>query len=185
MPFLSRSCIAAIACAGLATAGEAPATPAPQPAADPPAVQPIPIRPHPQAQVQPTRSAPARSNVAAFEVESLVITPGDPTGLAAWAEIAARGYHVVGTSVQDGKSVLYFERILSNGLELELPAAIEKDPAMAKELRYKLMGILAERRSGPREALPPGPAPASHPQMPASAPGQPVPPTPAPPVPAK
>lgn len=137
MPVLCRPCLVVLACAGLASAGDASPAPAPQPQPQPPQV----------------RMLPGRNMVTAFEVETLAYTPGDQASLAAWAELAIRGYHMVATAVVEGKTVLFFERNLPpavNTSELALPAAVETDPAKAAALRSKLLGILAERRVATR-----------------------------------
>lgn len=98
---------------------------------------------------------------AAYEVEQLVLTPGDPAGLAAWSELAARGFHVVAVVPQDGKQVLFCERALAPASqEPRLPAAVAADAARAETLRASLKRILAERASTVMRPMPmPAPAP--------------------------
>ncbi len=96
----------------------------------------------------------------AYEVEQLVLAPGDPAGLAAWAELAARGFHVVAVVPQDGKQVLFCERALAPmAQDPRLPAAVAADAAHAEPLRASLRRILAERAATGMRPLP-APAPA-------------------------
>lgn len=98
----------------------------------------------------------------AYEVEQLVLTPGDAAGIAAWAELAARGFHLVAVVPQDGKQVLFCERALSPASqEPRLPAAVTADATRAEALRTNLKRILAERTSTVMRPMPaPLPAPA-------------------------
>lgn len=104
---------------------------------------------------------------AAYEVEQLVLAPGDPAGLAAWAELAARGFHVVAVVAQDGKQVLFCERNLPPMTsDPRLPAAVAADAARAEALRASLKRILAERASTVMRPMPaplPAPAPEAKP----------------------
>ncbi len=104
---------------------------------------------------------------AAYEVEQLVLAPGDTAGLAVWAELAARGFHVVAVVPQDGKQVLFCERALAPASQdPRLPAAVAADAARAEALRASLKRILAERASTimrPRPAPLPAPVPETKP----------------------
>jgi hypothetical protein len=83
----------------------------------------------------------------AYEVEQLRITPGDPAGLAAWAELAAQGFHLISVAAQDGAQVLFFERThVLSGTGIRLPAALAADAALAQPLAVKLQQILIERQ---------------------------------------
>lgn len=97
-----------------------------------------------------------------YEVDSLVITPGDPAGLAAWAALAAQGFHVVGVLAQDGKQVLLLERMANPGsTDMRLPSAVAADPAQAAALQARLQAIRAERQAAAARPMPaPAPAPA-------------------------
>lgn len=83
------------------------------------------IRPAPG--FEPTRTPPVTTRqmppmamnrpVMSYEVESLVFT-GDAAGLAAWSVLAAQGFHLVSSGSQDGKQILFFERMAQpTGLE--------------------------------------------------------------------
>jgi len=94
-----------------------------------------------------------------YEVEQLTITPGDAAGLAAWAEAAARGFHLITVTVQDGKQVLFFERPFQpGGAEPHVPTAIT-DPAKSAALRESIKRIIAERMPQRRPMPMPAPAP--------------------------
>jgi hypothetical protein len=108
----------------------------------------------------------------AYEVEALQVTLSDTTSLGRWAELAAKGYHVVSaTPVDGGKQVLFMERMYAPGQQpLALPQAVERDATMAESLRSTLMTMIQERQrpqrgpqplpSGPQLTPVPAPAPA-------------------------
>lgn len=94
-----------------------------------------------------------------YEVESLQITPGDAAGMAAWAEYAAQGFHLVAATAADGKQTLFFERSRAPGaVEVRLPAAVAADAAQAAAVQAKLQRIISDRQPS-RPA--PAPAPAA------------------------
>jgi hypothetical protein len=96
-----------------------------------------------------------------YEVEQLLITPGDAAGLAAWAELAARGFHLIAVVPQLDKQALFFERmVLPGATQPYVPTAVAADAARAEQLRATLVRILTERQpQGPGPRPMPAPAP--------------------------
>lgn len=119
--------------------------------------------PKPGAQAQRPMMGPSMAMqrpVMAYEVESLVVAPGDPAGLAAWAELAAQGFHLVSVSQQDGKQSLFFERLRAPGAtDIRLPGAISATPNLAQALEAKLLKIIADRQQAQNPPIRPAPAP--------------------------
>lgn len=102
-----------------------PPKPGSQPA---PAVRPTPALPRP---------------AMAYEVETMVMTPGELSGLAAWAELAAHGFHLITVVPQDGKQVLFLERQRNPAsADIRLPAAVASDSALAQAVQAKLLQII-------------------------------------------
>jgi hypothetical protein len=149
MYYLSKLCMFTLffaACALPAADGGATITPAPgfeppQPGATRPVVQ---------------RPASMMRPALAYEVEQLRITPGDPAGLAAWAELAAQGFHLISVAAQDGAQVLFFERMRApTSTGIRLPAALAADAALAQPLEATLMQILQDRQQAQMPQRPP------------------------------
>lgn len=140
--------IVASAAEGGASIKPAPGFEPPQAGGQPPAQRPMTMPP-----MQMARPS------MAYEVDALVIAPGDPAGLAAWAELAAQGFHVVSAIAQDDKQVLFFERMKApGGTDIRLPTAITADAGLAARVQAKLQQILAERQqvqARPPQARPP------------------------------
>lgn len=85
----------------------------------------------------------------AYEVELLVIKAGDMVALAQWSELAAVGYHVVGTNQTSDGMVLFLERA-GQPILPKLPAVLEKDPAGAAALRSKIQALMTDRMNALR-----------------------------------
>lgn len=142
--FMAMAFIMAAAAAGAAEGGAA-IRPAPgsEPPTGPTAAPPV--------RSIPPGMAMGRAGMS-FEVEALIVKPGDAAALAAWAELAAVGYHVVAAVPGDGQTTLMLERPNLGGgaAALRLPAGI--DAAQAAGVRQRIEAALQERQ---RAAQPP------------------------------
>jgi len=69
----------------------------------------------------------------AFEVEVLTVKPDDQASLAAWALLAAQGYHVVAAVNGSAGAVFYLERSagMMGQVAFQLPAVIDHDKSVA------------------------------------------------------
>lgn len=114
--------------------------------------------PKPGPQPTPTvRSTPTMPRpVMAYEIETMVMTPGDSSGLAAWAELAAHGFHLITVVPHDGKQVLFFERQRNpTSADIRLPAAVASDASLAEAVQAKLRQIINERQQAAAAGRPP------------------------------
>jgi hypothetical protein len=103
------------------------------------------------------------SSGAAYEVETVVVSQ-DAAAIAAWAELAARGFHVVGTIPQGDKTVLLCERQVSLAQgDLRVPSVVAADATAATKLTATLRAILGERLHTSLPTVPAQPAPPAKP----------------------
>lgn len=103
---------------------------------------------------RPMSMALPRPNTA-YEVEIVILRAGDTAGLATWTELAATGFHVVGTIPGDGQTTVLLERpIIGTPGSLRLPASVEANPSQAG-LRQRILAAMQARQGQPQRAVPP------------------------------
>jgi len=80
-------------------------------------------------------------------VEVLTVDASDPTGVAAWAHLAAEGFRVVAAIPQaDGKAVLLVERMMVPRAEgPRLPLILADHPALAADLLRQIQTTQHQR----------------------------------------
>ena len=106
-------------------------------------------RASPPGMTMPPRPSVSMRGPASFEVEAVMITSGDVASLSRWAELAALGYHVVGTVPVGQGVMLCLERSRMGSLQTpRLPASVEALPAVADELRKRMEAALLDRDQG-------------------------------------
>ena len=116
-------------------------------------------RPTSPGMTMPPRPSVSMRGPASFEVETVLITTGDVASLSRWAELAALGYHVVGTVPVGQGVMLCLERSRMGSLQTpRLPASIEALPAVAEELRKRIEASLLDRDQSAGGPVPISPA---------------------------